>query len=74
MIFIGNLTQVYLIGHSEQLKIGNKIIRGIEKITYNNLKTNLIRINKEYPLSSNRIKNKTISFDENIDKIIKDLK
>ena len=39
-----------------------------------NLKTNLIRINKEYPMVITEIKNKTISFDEDTNKIIEDLK
>lgn len=45
-----------------------------EQITYNNLKTTLIRINKEYPSGSNEIKSKMISFDEDTNEIIEDLK
>ena len=43
-------------------------------MTANNLRTTLIRINKDYPLPMLEIRNKTISFDENPNKIIEDLK
>lgn len=45
-----------------------------EKITFDNDKTTLIRINKDYPLSMLEIKNKLISFNEDTNKIIRDLK
>ena len=45
-----------------------------EQMTYQHLKTTLIRMNKDYPMASQEIKNKTISFDENINQILKDLK
>lgn len=45
-----------------------------EQMTLNNNKTTLIRINKEYPLPMLEIQNKTISFDEDTNKIIEDLK
>lgn len=45
-----------------------------EQMTYRNLKTTLIRINKDYPQTMLEIKHKTISFDENTNKIIQDLK
>lgn len=45
-----------------------------EQITANNVKTTLIRINKDYPNPMLEIKNKTISFDEDTNKIIEDLK
>lgn len=45
-----------------------------EQITANNLKTTLIRINRDYPLPMLEIKDKTISFDEDTNKIIEDLK
>lgn len=45
-----------------------------EQMTANNLRTTLIRINKDYPLPMLEIRNKTISFDENTNKIIEDLK
>lgn len=44
-----------------------------EQMTYNNLKTTLIRINKDYSQTILEIKNKTISFEENIEQIIEDL-
>ncbi len=44
-----------------------------EQMTANNVKTTLIRINKDYPLPMLEIKNKTISFDEDTNKIIEDL-
>ena len=45
-----------------------------ERMTANNVKTTLIRINKDYPLPMLEIRNKTISFDEDTNKIIEDLK
>ena len=45
-----------------------------EQMVYNDLKTTLIRINKDYPLPMLEIKNKTISFDENTNQVIEDLK
>lgn len=45
-----------------------------EQMTANNKKTMLIRINKDYPLPMLEIKSKTISFDEDTNKIIEDLK
>lgn len=45
-----------------------------EQMTANNVKTTLIRINKDYPLPMLEIRNKTISFDEDTNKIIEDLK
>lgn len=45
-----------------------------EQMIYNNLKTTLIRINKDYPQAMLEIKNKTISFNEDTNKIIEDLK
>lgn len=45
-----------------------------EQMTANSEKITLIRINKEYPLPMLEIRNKTISFDEDTNKIIKDLK
>lgn len=45
-----------------------------EQMVYNDLKTTLIRINKDYPQVMSEIKNKTISFDEDVAKIIEDLK
>lgn len=45
-----------------------------EKMTVNNSKTILIRINKDYPLPMLEIENKIISFDEDTNKIIEDLK
>ncbi len=44
-----------------------------EQITANNEKTTLIRINKDYPLPMLEIRNRTISFDEDTNKIIEDL-
>lgn len=41
-----------------------------EQITYSNKKAHLIRINKDYPFCANEIKNKTILFDEDIDKVV----
>lgn len=45
-----------------------------EQMTANNLRTTLIRINKDYPLPMLEIRNRTISFDEDTNKIIEDLK
>ena len=45
-----------------------------EQMTANNVKTTLIRINKDYPNPMLEIENKTISFDEDTNKIIEDLK
>lgn len=45
-----------------------------EQMVGNDIKTTLIRINKDYPQTMLEIKNKTISFDEDINKIIADLK
>ena len=45
-----------------------------ERMTAISEKTTLIRINKDYPNPMLEIKNKTISFDEDTNKIIKDLK
>ena len=45
-----------------------------ERITAISEKTTLIRINKDYPNPMLEIKNKTISFDEDTNKIIEDLK
>ena len=45
-----------------------------EQMTANNVKTTLIRINKDYPNPMLEIKNKIISFDEDTNKIIEDLK
>lgn len=45
-----------------------------EQMANNDLKTTLIRINKDYPQTMLEIKNKTISFNEDTNKIIEDLK
>lgn len=45
-----------------------------EQMISNNSKTRLIRINKDYPLPMLEIRNKTISFDEDTNKIVEDLK
>ena len=45
-----------------------------EQMTANSEKTTLIRINKDYPNPMLEIRNKTISFDEDTNKIIEDLK
>ena len=45
-----------------------------EQMVYNNLKTTLIRINKDYPQTMLEINNKTISFNEETNRIIEDLK
>ena len=44
-----------------------------EQMTANNVKTTLIRINKDYPFPMLEIRNRTISFDEDTNKIIEDL-
>ena len=44
-----------------------------EQMTYNDLNTTLIRINKDYPMTMLEISNKTISFDEDTNKVIEDL-
>ena len=44
-----------------------------EQMTAKNSRTTLIRINKDYPSSMLEIENKTISFDEDTNKIIEDL-
>lgn len=45
-----------------------------EQMTYNNLNTTLIRVNKDYPQPMLDIKDKTISFDEDITKILERFK
>ena len=45
-----------------------------EKLVYIYINTTLIRINKNYPQTMLEIGNKTISFDENTNQIIEDLK
>lgn len=45
-----------------------------EQMVYSDLKTTLIRINKDYPLIREEIKSKSIAFDEDTEQIIKDLK
>lgn len=45
-----------------------------EQMVYNDLKTTLIRINKDYPQAMLEIKSKIISFNEDTNKIIEDLK
>ena len=45
-----------------------------EQMTYQHLKTTFIRVNKDYPMVRQEIKHKTISFDEDINKILNDLK
>ena len=42
-------------------------------MVYHNGKTILIRINKDYPLVSEEIKNKSISFQEDVSSMIEDL-
>lgn len=42
-------------------------------MTYNDLNTTLIRINKDYPMTMLEIYNKTISFDEDTNEVIEDL-
>ena len=44
-----------------------------EQMTYNNNKNILIRINKDYPLSSEEIRSRTISFNEDTNIILKNL-
>lgn len=44
-----------------------------EQMVKANDKIRLIRINKDYPMSMLDIRNKTVSFDENANKVIKDL-
>ena len=44
-----------------------------EQMTYNDLNTTLIRINKDYPMTMLEIYNKTISFDEDTNEVIEDL-
>ena len=43
-------------------------------MVHDDLSTTLIRINKDAPQTMLEIKNKTISFDEDTNKIIEDLK
>ena len=43
-------------------------------MTNNSKKTTLIRINKDYPSTMLDIENKTISFNEDTNKVIEDLK
>lgn len=45
-----------------------------EQMVYNETKTTLIRINKDYPQTMLKIENKSILFDEDTNKIIEDLK
>ena len=45
-----------------------------EQMTANNVKTTLIRINKDYPFTMLEIRNKTCFFNEDTNKIIEDLK
>lgn len=45
-----------------------------EQMTYQHLKTILIRINKDYPMVRQEIENKAISFDEDIHQIVADVK
>lgn len=45
-----------------------------EQMTYQHLKTILIRINKDYPMVRQEIQNKAISFDEDIHQIVADVK
>lgn len=45
-----------------------------EQMTYQHLKTILIRINKDYPMVRQEIENKAISFDEDIHPIVADVK
>ena len=42
-------------------------------MTYNDLNTTLIRINKDNPMTMLEISNKTISFDEDTNEVIEDL-
>lgn len=45
-----------------------------EQMVYNETKTTLIRINKDYPQTMLEIENKSILFDEDTNKVIEDLK
>lgn len=45
-----------------------------EQMTYQHLKTTFIRMNKDYPMVRQEIENKTISFDEDVNKVLNDLK
>ena len=45
-----------------------------EQMTYQHLKTTFIRMNKDYPRVRQEIQSKAISFDEDINKILNDLK
>lgn len=45
-----------------------------EQMTNNSKKTTLIRVNKDYPSTMLEIENKTISFNEDTNKVIEDLK
>lgn len=45
-----------------------------EQMTYQHLKTIFIRMNKDYPMVRQEIENKTISFDEDVNKVLNDLK
>ena len=42
-------------------------------MVYNNINTNLVRINKHYAFASKEIENNTILFDEDTNKRINDL-
>ena len=44
-----------------------------ENMVYHNVKTILIRINKDYPFVSEEIRNKAISFQEDVSSMIEDL-
>jgi hypothetical protein len=44
-----------------------------EQMVYSNPNTTMIRINKDYPMTREEIKAKSISFDENTMEIIEDL-
>ena len=45
-----------------------------EQMVYNNINTNLVRINKDYAFTNKEIENKTILFDEDVNTIIEDLR
>lgn len=45
-----------------------------EQMVYNETKTTLIRINKDYPQTMLEIENKSILFDEDTNKVIEELK
>lgn len=45
-----------------------------EQMVYRDVNTTMIRINKDYPLAREEIKHKTISYDEDTMKIIKDMR